>query len=594
MSSDRTLLTLLETHVDERPNDSFLYHKYGSRYEAISFASLYNKVEQFSRGLAGLDVKESDKVGILASNCPEWVITDLAVLSLKAVVVPLYPTLSAKEIEQLINHAEIKVLILEDQQMMDKVLSVRKTCPSLKHLIYIQSKIAAIPELCIAYSKLLSPETDASIKMVSLKDRIRKIDSDQLATIIYTSGTTGEPKGVMLSHRNFISNVEGVLDAFSLSETDVLLSFLPLSHVFERTVGYYTFLAVGAKIYYARSIQTVLADLVDAKPTVFISVPRLYEKIQAGVVSKVSFFKKPLFYLALYVGRSVACGKPWKDNQEYPFVFRVFQKLIFNKVSQKLGGQIRFFVSGGAPLVPSVFDFFESMGFPMVEGYGLTETSPVIAGSRLDSVRKKGSVGQVLNPQEVQLTEEKELKVKGPNVMMGYYKNEKATKEVLKNQWFHTGDIARIDEDGYLFIEDRIKEIIVLSNGKKVAPQPIETLIKSHPYIEQFMLIGDCHSYITALIVPDMDAIAKDVAIFKTHADPKDWIDTPDAELFIRRQLAPFMKDLAPFEQVKKFTLIKREFSQESGELTPTLKLKRRVILKNYADDIEKMYLESL
>lgn len=586
------LLALLEANVDATPNESFLYYKYSSRYEPLSFNSLYQKVELCGRNLAALGVSEGDRVGILSSNRPEWVISDLAVLSLKAVVVPLYPTLAAKEIEHIVNHSGIKILILEDQEMMDKVLSVRKNCPSLERVVFIRTNVAAIPELCIAYSKLLSPDIENEVKIPVLKQRIASISDDQLATIIYTSGTTGDPKGVMLTHKNFLSNVEDVLDAFKISSSDVLLSFLPLSHVFERTVGYYTFLAVGGKIYYARSIQTVIEDVADARPTVFISVPRLYEKIQAGVISKLGFLKKVLFKLALNVGRSVAYGKPWEDGQEYPFLFRLCQKVIFKKVADKLGGRIRFFVSGGAPLSGSVFDFFECMGFPMVEGYGLTETSPVIAGSRLDAVRKPGSVGQVMASQTIDLTDEGELKVKGPNVMLGYYDNDPATKKVIKNGWFHTGDIARIDEDGYVFICDRLKEIIVLSNGKKVTPQSIETEMKSNQYIAQIMLIGDRYNYITALIVPDIEILSKQVPIFKTHADPQDWVKTPEAYQFFQKQIDPFMKDLSSFEQIKKFTLVPSEFSQESGELTPTLKFKRRVILEKYKNEIAAMYAE--
>jgi len=587
------LLALLEAHVDQSPNESFLYYKYSSRYEPLSFNSLYQKVELFSRNLSALGIGEGDKVGILSTNRPEWVVADLAIMSLKAVVVPLYPTLAAKEIEHIINHASIQILVLEDQEMMDKVLSIRKNCASLKHVVFIKSNVAAVPELCIAYSKLLSPESQLEVKIPSLKDRIRSIDAEQLATIIYTSGTTGDPKGVMLTHRNFLSNVADVLDAFSISETDSLLSFLPLSHVFERTVGYYTFLAVGGKIYYARNVKTVIDDVVDAKPTIFISVPRLYEKIQTGVISKLSFLKKILFSLALKVGRSAAYGQPWEDGKEYPFLFRMCQKVIFKKVSDKLGGRIRFFVSGGAPLANSVFDFFECMGFPMVEGYGLTETSPVIVGSRLDAPRKSGSVGQVMASQKIDVTDDGELKVKGPNVMLGYYQDEVATKKVIKDGWFYTGDIAEIDDEGYVFIRDRLKEIIVLSSGKNVAPQPIETMIKNNPFIAQIMLIGDCHSYLTALIVPDFEILIKTVPIFKTHADPHDWVATPQAEAFFAKQLAPYMKDLAPFEQIKKFTLIANEFKQESGELTPTLKFKRRVILKKYAAEIDAMYSES-
>ena len=264
--------------------------------------------------------------------------------------------------------------------------------------------------------------------------------------------------------------------------------------------------------------------------------------------------------------------------------------MYLKKVADKLGGNIRFFVSGGAPLARSVFEFFESMGFPVVEGYGLTETSPCIAGCRLDQVRKAGSVGQVLASQEVSLTDAGELVVKGPNIMQGYFENDKATKEVIKQGWFHTGDIATIDEDGYIFIVDRLKEIIVLSNGKNVAPQPIETTIKNNPYIAQIMLVGDNHSYITALIVPDFEALTRDIDISKTHADPKDWVETPEAKTFFKKQLKPYLSDLAPFEQIKQFSLVRDEFTQESGELTPTLKFKRRIILDRYNDQISEMY----
>ena len=331
MTIAKNILELLEAHVDHKPNESFLYHKYTSRYEAISFNALYQKVEQFSLGLASLGVSEQDNVGILSTNRPEWVVADLSILSLKAVTVPLYPTLSSKEILHLLNHARIEILILEDQEMIDRVLTIKDECKFLKKIIFIQTNVAAIPELCVSFANVISLGLESSGVRPSLKQRIKDISSDQLATIIYTSGTTGDPKGVMLTHHNFLSNISDVVDAFALNENDVVLSFLPLSHVFERTVGYYTLLAIGGRIYYARSVQTVIEDVVDAKPTVFISVPRLYEKIQAGVLSKLSFVKKLLFFAALQVGKSVSLGKPWHDGKEFPFIFRLCQKVVFKK-----------------------------------------------------------------------------------------------------------------------------------------------------------------------------------------------------------------------------------------------------------------------
>ena len=593
MNQAKNLLTFLEKHVQDRPHDPFLHAKKNSNYEAITFLSLYQSIAQLSAALSEMGISNNDKVAILSNNRPEWVMTDLAVLSLSAVVVPIYPTVPASDIAYIINHSGSKIIVLENQEMIDKVLSVKDQCPNLERIVFIESNVAAAPEICTPFSKLLQQGIQLQQTMAKpLAERIPLIESEQLATIIYTSGTTGVPKGAQLTHANFTSNIQDILLAFELDERDSVLSFLPLSHVFERTIGYYMIMAIGGKIFYARSIQTVIEDVVDASPSVFISVPRLYEKIEAGIKSKLSLVKKAVFFLGLYVGRHTCMGKPYSRDAKHPFLFRMFQKLVFKKVKDKLGGNIRFFVSGGAPLSKSVFEFFECMGFPVVEGYGLTETSPCIAGSRLNAERKAGSVGQVLDSQEISITEEGELIVKGPNVMQGYYNPPENDVSPIKKGWFHTGDVAHVDDDGYIFIKDRIKEIIVLSNGKNVAPQPIETLIKNNPYISQVMLVGDNRSYITALIVPDIEILTKSVRI-KSHADPRDWLEGPQAHNFFKNQIQPVMQKLASYEQIKRFAVLPHEFTQESGELTPTLKLKRRVIQEKYTELIDSLYPQS-
>ncbi|MEK6557056.1 MAG: long-chain fatty acid--CoA ligase, partial [Candidatus Margulisiibacteriota bacterium] len=414
-----------------------------------------------------------------------------------------------------------------------------------------------------------------------------------LASIVYTSGSTGLSKGVQLTHGNFLSNVEDIVGFVAIDERDSVLSFLPLSHVLERTVGYYLLIYIGGSIYYAQSIQTVGEDIKLAQPTVMISVPRLFEKIQSKILNSLHGFSHVIFNWALKVGhryhhlRKKGFPTLWL---KLPYVLA--EKVVFSKIQQKMGGKLRFCVSGGAPLPQSVGEFFEALGICIIEGYGLTETAPVICCNHPDHP-KFGTVGKVLRHVTVKLAQDGELLVKGPNVTSGYYKNPDETKLAFTSDgWFCTGDIAQIDEDGYIKIVGRKKELIVMSTGKKVAPQPLEMLLSSSKYVSQVIVVGEGRNYLTALIVPNMSEVDLYLKGRNIVCDQSLLLSHVDTIRLFKELLQMELGDLAPYKQVKKFTLIAKEFTQEDGELTPTLKIKRHVICHRYATEINEMYGE--
>jgi len=418
------------------------------------------------------------------------------------------------------------------------------------------------------------------------------INPDDLLTLIYTSGTTGNPKGAMLSHNNLISNIKSGKKSIHVDESDVFLSFLPLSHVFERMVGHFTGLTSGGCVYYAESIDKVADNMGEIKPTIMASVPRLYEKMYAKILDKVSNdppLRQKIFWWAISVGKE---AMPYICKNSRPsgwlgFKFGLAEKLVFSKIKERVGGRLRFFVSGGAPLSQEIAEFFAAANIIILEGYGLTETSPVITNNRLEDV-KFGTVGKPIDGVEVKIAEDGEIICRGENVMLGYYNNEAATREAIdENGWFHTGDIGEFDEDGFLRITDRKKNIIVTSGGKNIAPAPMEIALITSKYIEQVVVLGDRRNFVSALIVAAKETLSE--WAHEQGIDGDIIQDERTLKLF-ENEVSKAMAGFAHYETVKKFKLVDDEWSVESGELTPTLKVKRKVIEEKYADLIDSIY----
>ncbi len=596
MESMKNLVHLLLHQLSVRSDRAGFYVKQDGVFHGVSFLSCFHDVQALALGLKNLGVVHGDRVALLSHNCLAWAVSDLAILSLGAINVPIYATLTGPEIAYMLRDSQAKMVIAETEEHLQKLLENKHNCPDLQAIIMITPVEPSVPNLYLYDALLAQGRLATDPERELYLDGIEKISHEDMASIVYTSGTTGNPKGVMLTHGNFLSNVRDILAAIPLSSEDSVLSFLPLSHVFERTAGYYTVLAIGGTIYYAESIDTVRTDIGLAKPTAMISVPRLYEKMQAGILDSLSGVKKTLFFWSLKVGQQ--WNNALNRHGNVPFVLRIKHfiayRLVYHKIKQRMGGKLRFFVSGGAPLSKDLGRFFSHLGILIIEGYGLTETAPVIACNRVNAY-KFGTVGKALPSQDVRLAEDGELIVKGGNVMKGYYNLPKETAEAIdENGFFHTGDIAEIDSEGFIRIVDRKKEIIVLSNGKKVPPQMVELRLTASKFISQAVVVGENHNYLTALLVPDFIKLQKwartrnietqDISALLAHKD---------VQSFYYEVVKKALSELASFEQVKKFMLLPHEFSPELGEVTPSLKLRRKVIYKKFEQDIARMYEET-
>ena len=588
---------MFEESIQQHGSKPALAHKpKGGTYQDISYTQLGESVDAFSKGLSTLGVQKDDRVALLSENRPEWAITDFGSLKAGAVTVSMFSTLTAAQVSYILKDSGAKIICVSTESQLKKVLSIQDDVPTLEHIILFDSTEDEIPEDVIQFEDVCSrgkavdstQEGDAS--------------EDDIATIIYTSGTTGNPKGVMLTHANFISNLRACKSLIDVDDTDVLLSFLPLSHVFERLGGHYVPLFSGAKIAYAESTFTVARNMQEVSPTVMLSVPRLYETMHDRVLSAVqagSPLKQKIFHWGVSVGSAVSSAIQQGKNPSAILQLQqgIADKLVFAKLKAATGGRLRFFVSGGAALPQAIAEFFHAAGILILEGYGLTETSPVISMNH-PAKWKFGTVGVPVPGVEVQIAEDGEILTRGPHVMKGYFNNETETAEVIDaERWFHTGDIGIIDEDGFVKITDRKKNIIVLSNGKNVAPQPIESELVQSPFISQIMLIGNERKNLAALIVPNFDALKawaseNNVAEGRTDGGTPPLHETREVQQLIQREIRSRLTDFADFEQVRRFTLLEQEFSQEADEMTPTLKLKRNVIIEKYADVIEGMYPE--
>ncbi|HTK81814.1 MAG TPA: long-chain fatty acid--CoA ligase [Bacteroidota bacterium] len=573
-----------------------LMHKVEGIYKGISFRNVRSTVERFALGLSGIGVKKGDMVGLISENRPEWVVADMGMMCLGAINVPLYPTFTPKQIEYIFNDAGVKFAVVSNQMQLNKLLKIAAEVPSLQGIIVMNDKGTAEDSRVRKFSAVIKMgEAQHKDERSPLLEAAFKTQPQDLLTLIYTSGTTGNPKGVMLSHDNLVSNIMGALECLPFSHDDTLLSFLPLCHSFERMGGYYTAVSCGATIAYAESIDTVRENLAEIRPTILTGVPRFYERIYNRIHKQVDAetpLNRRVFYWAVNTGRKYARAK--REGRTLPQLSiqrSIAERLVFRKLKERTGGKVRFLVSGGAALPREYGEFFEAIGLQVIEGYGLTESSPVISVNRLDDY-KFGTVGKPIARVEVKIAPDGEILARGPNIMQGYWNDEAATREAIdEDRWLHTGDIGMFDEEGFLHITDRKKHLFVTSGGKNIAPQPIESHFLQSKYIDQFVLIGDGRLYLTALIVPDFDVL-KDFA--KLNHVPlsarQELIEKPDVIKLFDLEINLLQQDLPSYERVRKFTLLSNPFTIEEGELTPTLKVRRKVINEKYKDIIDRMY----
>lgn len=584
----QNLVEMLHRTVKRYPHKNALLWKEDGHYRGWSYTQLWETIRHMAFGLRSLGVRSGSKVAICSTNGPHWLVSDFAIMSLGAVSVPIYPTLTGKQIRFILENADVEAVIMETPEMVDRI----DEWPDLVRFVIVVKGRSTHP-LATTFSAVLERGESESVNV----DRWgwQQLKRDDLATIVHTSGTTGNPKGVMLSHGNLLTNVEEIQYCVPVSSRDTSLSFLPLSHIFERTCGQFVPIAVGATIAYAENMDTIPQNLLEVKPTVLISVPRLYEKMHQRIQDRVengSVLQRRIFQWALRVSEERLNGTNGEHGWPIPVSlerkYLTARKLVFSKIHAQTGGRLRMLVSGGAALDPNVARFFALIGLPIIEGYGMTECSPVIACNPLVHP-KPGTVGKPLPQTEVRLAEDGELVVKSPSVMMGYYRQPEETAQTMKNGWLSTGDIAEIDEEGYIRIVDRKKNILVLSTGKNVAPQPIENALCSSRYIQQAVLVGHRRKFVSALIVPDFENIRPIAEKWGAHTE-EEIAQAPGTRELIEQEIQRLTTDFAPFERPKKFALLPRPFTLEAGELTPTLKVRTKQVEQRYASLIAGLY----
>jgi long-chain acyl-CoA synthetase len=586
--------TSVERYADNRP--AALRAKIAGEWRSITHRDLARRVVAVAVGLKELGIRPGDRVSILSETRPEWAIADYACLCAQAADVPIYPTLTAKQTEYILKDSGAVGVFCSTAEQVAKVLEIRGALPALRYVIVFDA--AAKRDGVMTLDELEAKGQAALGKYPRLKEEAIAVSPDALATLIYTSGTTGDPKGVILSHKNIWSNVQGGLQAMPLGPTDECLAMLPLSHVYERMVDY-TLLAAGVIINYAESFDKVAANLQEVRPTIVLSVPRLYEKVYARVLENAlsgSGLKRRIFFWARKTGDDWAtrrlAGQPIPTG--LAIKRKIADRLVFAKLRARTGGRIRYFISGSAPLSAEIAKFFYSAGLPVLEGYGLTETSPVLTLNPYDRPRI-GTVGIAFPDVQLKFAADGEILAKGPNVMAGYYNKPEATAEAIdQDGWFHTGDIGEMDADGYLKITDRKKDLIKTAGGKFIAPQPIENQVKLNKFVANAVLLGDKRKFSILLVVPDFEALepwAKSQGL--GGASRRDLIANPLVQQKLDNEVQGTLSDIARYERPKRIVLLEQDFTIESGELTPTLKVKRRMVEKNYQQAIDRAYADA-
>jgi long-chain acyl-CoA synthetase len=592
-----TLTALFFDAVEKYRMPNALQVRVGQSYTPISHDTILQRVRRVALGLADLGVRRGDRVGLLSENRPEWAVADYACLTSGVIDVPIYPSLPAEQIPYLLQDSAAVAVFVSTPAQAEKIASIRAQLPALRHVIAFDA--GATADLTLAQLEERGRAADTPERGAAWRSGALAAKPDDLATIIYTSGTTGQPKGVMLTHDNLYSNVVAASRALPFGHAlgDVSISFLPLSHVFQR-MGDYMFFHTGTSIAYVDSFDLVPVAMGEVRPTLAVSVPRLYEKMYARVLENAlagGAIKKRIFFWAKGVAERWADEKlagrtpgGWLARK-----YAIAQKLVFSKLHARTGGRLRYFVSGGAPLAPEINKFFYAAGMVILEGYGLTETSPVIGVNTPDHFRI-GTIGKPIDGVEVQIAADGEILTRGPHVMKGYYNKPDATRDAIDAEgWFHTGDIGVI-EDGFVKITDRKKDIIVTAGGKNIAPQPIENQVKTNKYVSQAVMLGDRRKYPILLIVPNFEQLEKWAKLKNLiWTDRAQLLAMPTVQAKMEKEIHAELHGLAGFETPKKIGLILNDFTVEGGELTPTLKVKRRVIEKTHQALIESLYHES-
>lgn len=589
-----TINQLFFDAVERYDRKDALLFKVRGVWEPVGHRTILERVRHAALGLARLGIAAQERVAILSENRPEWLMADYACLCSSIVDVPLYPTLPAEQIPYLLNDSGARAIFVSTSDQARKIASIRGQVPTLEWIIGFAATKDDGCDLTLAELEAMGAQEDSAERATAFKSAALAVSPDQLVTLIYTSGTTGNPKGVMLTQDNLHSNCQAVRAALKVGTSDLALSFLPLSHIFERTGDYFLF-TMGVRIAYAESIDTVPVNMSEIKPSFMMSVPRLYEKIYARVVENAvagGWVKKQIFFWAKRV------GERWADEKLagrstgglLGLQYGIALKLVFSKLQERTGGNLKYFVSGGAPLSPEIARFFYSAGLTILEGYGLTETSPVISCNTDDALRI-GTVGKPIAGVEVTIAPDGEILSRGPQIMRGYFNNPAATADAIDAAgWFHTGDIGLI-EDGFLRITDRKKDIIVTAGGKNLAPQPIENMLKTNKYVSQAVMIGDKRKFPVVLIVPNWDNLEKWAAaqsiVWTSRAE---LMAMPTINAKMEKEVKAQLTGLASYETPKKVALIEHDFTVERGEMTPTLKVKRRVIDNSYKALIDGLY----
>jgi long-chain acyl-CoA synthetase len=592
--------------VDGFANPRAQTYRTATGWEAIPSHEMLRRVAGLSKALAGLGIQSGDRVGIFAPNCPEWHIADFAIQGLGAVVVPVYFRESPERLTYILRDSGARMAFTSGEEQSLKMTECWRNLPALDVIsnqpsaAFADAKADAVRadvprHSALRYQDLIATAGEAEV--AEYRRRATEVTSDQLATIIYTSGTTGEPKGVMLNHANLSSNSRDFTGDFELSPSDVALSLLPLAHVYERTIDYGNIFR-GVSIAYVEQPESVAKALVEVRPTTMAAVPRFYEKTYANIIEKghrERGLKRKIFDAAI---RTASAAVPWRAHgKSVPWTvklrWRIGDRLVYSKIRAGVGGRIRIFSSGGAPLSPELAEFFWSVGLPVYQGYGLTETSPVVTFNS-PKLNKVGTVGRPIPNVQLRIADDGEILVKGPCVMQGYYHKPEETRSVLTpDGWFSTGDIGRIDADGFLTITDRKKELLKTAGGKFVAPAPIENLLKTSPLIANAMVVGDRRKFASVLVVVNFAGIEEEARNagreFSTAAQA---IDDRWVRELMSREIERLTSSLAQYERPKRFALLEQDFTYANGELTYTLKLKRRVIEERYQDTIARLYAD--
>jgi len=598
--SYKSIPAVLKDNAQKCGKKTAISYKKKGVYLSLTYEEFYERVLMLARGLRKAGMFSGDKVAIFSENRLGWAISDFGIQSAGGITVPIYATNTGKQAAYILNHCEARIVFCSTRGQYEKLYSIKDQIPQVELVISYEPFIGhrSFPVYTqYQLSEVSIPLTDEEKK--EIEEQIDQITQDDIITVIYTSGTTGVPKGVLLTQRNIMINADYGSQQLGMPQKDeTTLSFLPLSHVLERTGGYYVTLMHGNHIAFAENPAAVMENMVEIRPTSMVSVPRLFEKIYSKVydgVQKMPPLRRKIFHKAIEVGREYV-NKKYITNEPLGLLslqYTFYDRLVFSKIRDRFGGRLSYFLCGGAPLDKTINEFMWIIGLPVYNGYGLTETSPGVAISGVGMVRFD-SVGKALRETELKLAEDGELLVKGPQVMLGYYKNDEATMETFEDGWFKTGDIARIDEEGFVYIIDRKKELIVTAGGKNIAPQPIENELKLDKYISQAIVFGDRKPYLVAVITPNIERLidfAREESI--SYIDINELVYSAQVKELYATRIKELNKNYPPYKTIKYFAVVPSEFSIEGGELTPTLKLKRKFILEKYQNIIEDLYVSN-